>query len=202
MPFDAGARIPTALCFDVEDIVAPESDDAALWMADMLAAAGLTGSFMVMGELARLWERRGRRDVIEALKRHDLAFHSTWHSVHPTTAEICRDKDFAAGMDAVWDWDRQGWADAERVLGRPLLGWARTGNSWSPSVMGLMGRMGRAYAYQHTLRASAASTKRSRTTTPSHGAWRRCGGTSTATPGRPTGAAPSGCASLCAIRPA
>ena len=102
---------------------------------------------MVMGESARLWEQRGRRDVIEALKRHHLAFHSTWHSIHPTTVEICLDKDFAQGMDALWEWDRQGWADTERILGRPLLGWTRTGNSWCPSVVGLMGRMGRAFAY-------------------------------------------------------
>jgi hypothetical protein len=141
------ARIPAALCFDVEDIIAPEADDAALWMADLLTEHGLTGSFMVMGELARLWDSRGRRDVIEALKRHDLSFHSTWHSVHPTTVEICLDKDFAAGRDALWEWDAQGWADTERILGRGLLGWARTGSSWTPSVTGLMGRMGRAYAY-------------------------------------------------------
>ena len=143
----ASDRIPAVLCHDVEDIIAPESDDAVLWMAQILSEHDLTGSFMVVGEKARLWERRGRRDVIEALKKHHVAFHSTWHSVHPTTTEICLDKDFAAGMDALWEWDRQGWMDTERILGRPLIGWARTGNSWSPSVVGLMGRMGRAYAY-------------------------------------------------------
>jgi hypothetical protein len=140
-------RFPTVLCYDVEDLIAPESDDAALWLAEILAEHGLPGSFMIVGEKARLWEQRGRQDVIEALKKHHLAFHSTWHSVHPTTTEICQDKDFAQGMKALWEWDQQGWADAERILGRPLLGWARTGSSWSPSVMGLMGRMGRAYAY-------------------------------------------------------
>ena len=141
------SRTPTVLCFDVEDLIAPESDDAALWLAEILSEYELTGSFMVVGEKARLWEKRGRRDVIEALKRHHLSFHSTWHSVHPTTTEICLDKDFAEGMDALWDWDRAGWEDTQRILGRPLHGWARTGSSWSPSVMGLMGRMGRAYAY-------------------------------------------------------
>lgn len=140
-------RIPTALCFDVEDLIAPEADDAVLWMAEILREYGLIGSFMIVGENARLWERRERQDVIEALKSHHLAFHSTWHSTHPTTTEICLDKDFAQGMDAVWEWDRWGWTDTERILGWPLLGWARTGNSWSPSVVGLMGRMGRAYAY-------------------------------------------------------
>ncbi len=140
-------RIPTALCFDVEDLIAPEADDAVLWMAEILREYGLTGSFMLVGENVRLWERRERQDVIEALKCHHLAFHSTWHSTHPTTTELCLPTDFAQGMDTVWNWDQQGWQDTERILGRPLLGWARTGNSWSPSVVGLMGRMGRAYAY-------------------------------------------------------
>jgi hypothetical protein len=140
-------RIPTALCFDTEDLIAPEEDDAALWLAEILHEHGLTGSFMLVGEKVRLLGRRGRQDVIEALKRHQLSFHSTWHSVHPTTTEICLDRNFQQGMDALWEWDRQGWADTERILGRPLLGWACTGSSWSPSVMGLVGRMGRAYAY-------------------------------------------------------
>src|SRR5206468_12905930 len=94
-------RIPTALCFDVEDLVTPESDDAVLWMADSLSQSGLVGSLMIVGEKARLWEQRERRDVIEAVKRHHLGFHSTWHSVHPTTTEICLNLDFASGMEAL-----------------------------------------------------------------------------------------------------
>ena len=143
------ARLPTALCFEVEDIVDPQSDDVALWTAQILAECGLAGSFMLVGERVRQWDRRGRRDVIEALKRHHLAYHTTWHSIHPTTTEICLDKDFAQGMDALWEWDRPGWADAERILGRPLLGWARSGSSWAPSLMGLLGRLGRGNAYSY-----------------------------------------------------
>jgi hypothetical protein len=139
--------LPTALCFDVEDLISTESDDAVLWMARMLTEHGLTGSFMIVGEKARLWERRGRRDVIEAIKRHHVGFHSTWHSVHPTTTEHCLDKDFAQGIDALWTWDREGWQETERIFGRGLLGWACTGNSWTPSVQGLMALLGRAYAY-------------------------------------------------------
>lgn len=145
MPINA--RIPTALCLDVEDIIAPESDDAVLWLAEMLRDCGLTGSFMVVGEKARLWELRDRQDVIEAVKAHDIGFHSTWHSLHPTTTELCLDKDFAAGMSTLLEWDRKGIEDLQRIMGRPALGWGRTGSSWSPSVQGLMGRHGRAYAY-------------------------------------------------------
>lgn len=137
----------TVLAFDVEDLVTEESDDAALWCAEILRDEGLRGTFFVVGEKARLWKQRGRQDVIEALKWHDIGFHSTWHSVHPTTSEICLDKTFSEGMDALWKWDSQGWKDAERIFGRPLVAWARTGGSWAPSVHGLMGRKGRSYFY-------------------------------------------------------
>jgi hypothetical protein len=143
----ASARIPTVLCLDAEDIIAPASDDAALWMAHELADHGLRANFFVMGELARRWVRRGRGDVISALQRHDIGFHSTWHSVHPTTTEICLDLDTRAGIDALWAHDQAGWDDTERIFERPLLGWARTGGSWAPSVMPLMARLGRCYAY-------------------------------------------------------
>jgi hypothetical protein len=140
-------RIPTVVCLDVEDLVTPETDDAALWMSQIMTETGVTGSFMVVGEKARLWEKRGRRDVIESFKRHHIGYHSTWHSVHPTTTEICLERNFAEGMEALLAWDGQGWLDAERIFGRPLLGWGRTGSSWGPSIMGVMGEKGRAYAY-------------------------------------------------------
>ncbi|MDE2125753.1 MAG: hypothetical protein KGJ62_04115 [Armatimonadetes bacterium] len=139
--------MPTAVCFDVEDIISPAANDAELWMASDLADSGLTGTMLVMGESARLWERRGRLDVIEAMKRHDTGYHSTWHSVHPVTAEICLETDFREGMDALWAWDGDGWQDTERIMQRPLLGWGRTGSSWAPSIQGLMARLGRAYIY-------------------------------------------------------
>jgi len=144
---ESHARLTASLCFDVEDIVAPQADDAALWMAEELRASGLRGSFFVMGELARRWERRGRRDVIEAIRQHAVGYHSTWHSVRPTTTELLLERDFASGIEALRARDGQGWAETERIVGTPLLGWGRTGNSWGPSVHGLMGEMGRAYVY-------------------------------------------------------
>ncbi|HSV72973.1 MAG TPA: hypothetical protein VLH79_04370 [Chthonomonadales bacterium] len=152
---ESNSRLTASLCFDVEDIVAPEADDAALWMAEELRAHGLRGSFFVMGELARRWERRGRRDVIEAVRRHAVGYHSTWHSVRPTTTETLLDLDFAAGIEAMRARDGAGWAETERILGVPLLGWGRTGNSWGPSVHGLMAEVGRAYVYSPVEAAGA-----------------------------------------------
>ncbi|MEJ5199835.1 MAG: hypothetical protein WHX53_13005, partial [Anaerolineae bacterium] len=64
------------LCFDVEDLVHPDSDDIPRDIAQMLADDGVVASMYVVGEKARLWERRGRWDVIAAVARHDVGLHT------------------------------------------------------------------------------------------------------------------------------
>ena len=55
------------LWFDTEDYIEPASDDAALRIANDLDKLGVRATFKVVGEKARTLERRGRRDVIQAL---------------------------------------------------------------------------------------------------------------------------------------
>src|SRR5581483_3070196 len=75
------------LWFDTEDYLLPADDDAAKRLAEMLTQRGIQATFKVVGEKARVLERRGRLDVIAALKKHDIGYHSNFHSVHPTPAE-------------------------------------------------------------------------------------------------------------------
>src|SRR5437588_12641611 len=83
----AAAPVYVVLWFDTEDYIEPAADDAALRIANDLTAAGVQATFKLVGEKARILERRGRRDVIEALSKHAIGYHSNWHSVHPTPAE-------------------------------------------------------------------------------------------------------------------
>ena len=62
------------------------SDDAALRIANDLTSLGVHGTFKVVGEKARVLEQRGRMDVIQALGRHCIGYHSDWHSVQPVPA--------------------------------------------------------------------------------------------------------------------
>src|SRR5262249_6306360 len=82
----AEATVNVILWFDTEDYLLPASDDAALRVASILSSRGIRATFKVVGEKARTLERRGRKDVIEALGRHDIGYHSNFHSVHPTPA--------------------------------------------------------------------------------------------------------------------
>jgi len=75
------------LSFDTEDYICPSEDDMVKSLCEVLEKNGLRGSFCMVAERARVLAVRGRTDVIEALKRHEIAFHSTWHSRHPNPAE-------------------------------------------------------------------------------------------------------------------
>src|SRR5512138_3980339 len=83
----ARAPVYVALWFDTEDYIEPAADDAALRIANDLTAAGVRATFKVVGEKARVLESRGRRDVLQALSKHAIGYHSNWHSVHPAPAE-------------------------------------------------------------------------------------------------------------------
>src|SRR6478736_1324058 len=90
-------RVDVILWFDTEDYLLPADDDAAKRLAEMLSARGIRATFKVVGEKARVLERRGRTDVIEALKKHTIAYHSNYHSVHPTVTEYEADCGFLDG---------------------------------------------------------------------------------------------------------
>src|SRR5690349_22823709 len=83
----AAGPVYVVLWFDTEDYIEPASDDAALRIAKDLTALGVRATFKVVGEKARVLESRGRTDVIAALSKHAIGYHSNWHSVHPTPAE-------------------------------------------------------------------------------------------------------------------
>jgi hypothetical protein len=120
------------LWFDTEDYIEPAADDAALRIANDLTAEGVRGTFKVVGEKARVLESRGRRDVIEALAKHGLGYHSNWHSVHPTPAEY----ELRLGyLDGAAEFERReglGVADLKRVFGMAPVCYGQPGNSWAP----------------------------------------------------------------------
>src|SRR5947199_6251489 len=83
----AAAPVYVVLWFDTEDYIEPAADDAALRIANDLTTVGVRATFKVVGEKARMLEKRGRKDVIAALSKHSIGYHSNWHSVHPAPAE-------------------------------------------------------------------------------------------------------------------
>ncbi len=133
-------RVYVILWFDTEDYLLPASDDAALRVADFLSAEGIRATFKVVGEKARTLEQRKRTDVIAALKKHEIGYHSNYHSVQPTPA-LYLDK---LGWDeGVAEFDRResrGRADVERIFGQAPTCYGQPGSSWGPQTYGTMNR--------------------------------------------------------------
>ncbi len=139
---EAAAKVYVILWFDTEDYLLPASDDAALHLADFLSNEGVRATFKVVGEKARTLERRKRTDVIAALKKHEIGFHSNWHSVQPSPALYLSQLGWDEG---VGEFDRRegpGRADVERVFGQAPTCYGQPGSSWGPQSYGAMSRWG------------------------------------------------------------
>jgi hypothetical protein len=139
---EAAPRVYVVLWFDTEDYILPASDDAALRLAEFLSGEGVRATFKVVGEKARTLERRKRDDVIAALKKHEIGYHSNWHSVQPSPAMYLS----ALGWDdGVAEFDRRegpGRADVERVFGQAPTCYGQPGSSWGPQSYGAMSKWG------------------------------------------------------------
>jgi hypothetical protein len=138
----AAGPVYVVLWFDTEDYIEPASDDAALRIAKDLTAEGVKATFKVVGEKARVLESRGRRDVIEALSRHAIGYHSNWHSVHPTPAEYLLRLGYLEGADEFERREGQGIADIKRIFGTQPVCYGQPGSSWGPQSTLALRRLG------------------------------------------------------------
>jgi len=130
------------LWFDTEDYIDPISDDAALRVANDLTALGVHGTFKVVGEKARTLDRRGRRDVIEALGRHCIGYHSNWHSIQPAPAVRLQHLGLMEGAGEFERCERPGFEDVGRIFGVTPVCYGQPGSSWAPQSNLALRRMG------------------------------------------------------------
>lgn len=136
------APIYVVLWFDTEDYLLPASDDAALRLAEFLSGEGIRATFKVVGEKARTLQQRERFDVIAALKKHEIGYHSNWHSVQPSPAMYLSDMGWDEG---VTEFDRReggGRTDVERIFGQAPTCYGQPGSSWAPQTFGGLRRWG------------------------------------------------------------
>ena len=118
--------------FDTEDFILPQADDAAKRLAEMFTKRNVKATFKIVGEKARVLEERGRDDVIMALAKNDIAYHSTYHSVHPTPSEYCRDLDWHEGVSEFIRREGVGLETLRHVFGVNASCYGQPGGSWTP----------------------------------------------------------------------
>jgi hypothetical protein len=139
----SGGRVDIILWFDTEDYILPASDDAAKRLAELLSARDIRATFKIVGEKARTLERRGRRDVIAALRKHAIAYHTDFHSVHPTPTEYLADCGFLDGVAEFVRREGNGAADVRRIFGvKTLACYGQPGSSWAPQAVAALKQIG------------------------------------------------------------
>ena len=138
----AQGRVYVVLWFDTEDYIEPSSDDAALRLATDLRQLGVRATFKVVGEKARVLEKRGRRDVIAALRWHEIGYHTSYHSVPPAPAVYLRTMDYLTGADEFVRRERTGLEDVSRIFGVKPSCYGQPGSSWAPQTNSALQRMG------------------------------------------------------------
>ncbi len=129
-------RSPVYVCvwYDTEDYLTPAADDAALRLARLHTQYRLPATFKLVGEKARRLQQRGRHDVVAALRRHAIGYHTDLHSVHPVVTECCEELPWDEGVGMFRHAESAGCADVARIFERPIATFGQAGGAWAPQL--------------------------------------------------------------------
>ena len=105
------AKVYVILWFDTEDYILPADDDAALHLANFLTDEEFGPRSRSSARRPAPWSAQ-RDDVIAALKKHEIGFHSNWHSVQPSPAMYL----------STLGWD-EGWPSSTGARARAATTW-------------------------------------------------------------------------------
>ncbi len=123
------------LRFDTEDILTAQSDDAALALAQLLTRHGVRATFPITAAKVDALLSRGRQDVLTALGRHQIGFHSTSHSFHPTISE---ELEALSGLEAVAAFsvrEEAGFNRVAEVFGEAPTVYTQPGGNWTAEAI-------------------------------------------------------------------
>jgi peptidoglycan/xylan/chitin deacetylase (PgdA/CDA1 family) len=139
---EAGGPVYVTLWFDTEDYILPQDDDATKRLAELLTGLDVRATFKVVGEKARVLESRGRGDVIAALRRHDIGYHSNTHSQQPTVAVYLQNAGWDDGRAEFYRREVQGVRDIQRIFGVTPVAYGQPGSAWAPQTYPALREMG------------------------------------------------------------
>ena len=131
---DNDRPIKVFLWFDTEDYILPEADDALLRISEFLGNEDIKGSFKIVGEKARVLEERGRHDIISSLKKHEIGYHTDFHSTQPSPAMYLSDLNWYDGVKEFTRREYQGFLDVKRITGQEIYCYGQPGGSWGPQA--------------------------------------------------------------------
>lgn len=137
------------LVFDTEDTYYPPAagiDDIPGWLAGIMTAEGLTGTFFVMGEKAEQLLERNRHDVLESMKPHAIASHQQGNRL-PLLPQVVEGRGWHDGMQAVRAYEDWVTARHVRAFGREPVGFSRHNCYFAPQHVAVAGERNLPYMY-------------------------------------------------------
>lgn len=111
-------QVKVIISFATEDFVTPEHDEILIRLAEGLSRRGLVGNFHLTGQMARALRIRGRTDVVDALRQHEIGYHSNTHGASPFLAGILEDNTWDEGLAKVLPTEAKGLRDVEELIGK------------------------------------------------------------------------------------
>ncbi len=128
------AEIHVLIWFDIEEYSSTEEDDPLMHAITLAAKMGVPLTFKVVGEKARALARNGRNDVIKAMARHDIGYHTDWHGRPPTLADYLRDMNWEKGVQEFDRRELPGFQDVKKIFGVAPICFGQPGSSWAPQI--------------------------------------------------------------------
>ena len=123
------------ICFDTEDPVNPEADDALLRLARIYHSAGIPASFFMVGEKARVLRERERKDVVDALRGHEIAYHGNYGFEFPEPALVYGNRDdWDTAVKKAFTYEIPGLQDVAEITGQFPVATCQHDNNHSPAT--------------------------------------------------------------------
>jgi hypothetical protein len=123
------------LSFDTEDFVTPESDDALAFLAEELRRRDIRGCFALVGDKLRALRQRGRQDVIDRLRDHEVDYHSNDHHFFPLLAPTIEGRGWEESLAWVLEHEARGVAEIEQTFGRRPTAYIKADSHWTPQTL-------------------------------------------------------------------
>ncbi|MBM3476596.1 MAG: hypothetical protein FJX75_25255 [Armatimonadetes bacterium] len=129
--------------YDNEDWVTPETDDIVKRLAELHEEHGLVASFYTVAERARALRRRGRKDVIDALARHEISYHNDTHGHFPRPQAVyCEELGWEAGLAELLRIEARGVQDVATIFDQFPVTWCQGECNWAPQAVHALRQLG------------------------------------------------------------
>lgn len=106
-------------CFDTEDPANPEADEPIARLCAIFDRAGAQANFFIVAEKARLLRQRRRRDVLDALRNHEVDYHGNYWFEFPEPAMVYGEReDFDTAVSKALAIEVKGLNDLAEITGQ------------------------------------------------------------------------------------